>query len=104
MTDLEEYENRNALLASGKSVHHLVTQPGENGRGRNITPVKAAARIASVNSEKDPLFGRLPDGPNEAMNELQSAKNSGTLACDWGCTTKVQSRGCTRHAQVKWLR
>jgi len=26
----------------------------------------------------------------------------GIMACDWGCTQKVQSRGCAQHAQARW--
>lgn len=91
MDEQEEYEQRNALLASGKSIHHLVTQPGP-GNGRRFTPAKRDAKVGGLKT------------PEEARQHLEAAKNAGVMACDWGCTTKVQSRGCALHAQVRWAR
>jgi len=92
MNEQEEYEKRNALLASGKSVHHLVTQPGDVRRGRRFTPAKRDAKIDGLKN------------PEEARQDLENAKNAGVMACDWGCTTKVQSRGCFVHAQARWAK
>lgn len=92
MSEQEEYENRNAILASGKSVHHLVTQPGP-GNGRRFTP-----------ANRDAWTGHDIKTPEAAMRHLQGAKNVGEMACDWGCTTKVQSRGCAIHAQARWVK
>ena len=92
MNEIEEYEKRNALLASGKSVHHLVTQPGDVKRGRRFTPAKRDANVGGLKT------------PEEARQHLEAAKNAGVMACDWGCTTKVQSRGCFGHAQARWAR
>ena len=40
-------------------------------------------------------------GFDEAHKELKNAAAKGTFACDWGCSLNQQSRGCTRHAQLR---
>ena len=88
MNEQEEHEQRDAVLSSGKSVHHLVKQPGSPSR--RFTPAKRDAKVGGLKT------------PEEARQHLEDAKNKGVMACDWGCTTKVQSRGCHLHAQVRW--
>jgi hypothetical protein len=91
MNEQTDYEQRYALRASGKSTHHLVTQPGDI-KGRRFTPAKRDAKIDGLKT------------PEEARKDLEDAKTAGEMACCWGCTTKVQSRGCAAHAQARWAK
>jgi hypothetical protein len=89
--EVAAYEERNDALSKGKSVHHLVEQP--DGRTRRFTPSRQVS-----------WTGHNINTPEKAMQHLENAKKAGKMACDWGCTTKVQSRGCAIHAQVRWSR
>lgn len=86
--------SRHANVARGKSNHHLVDQPGPaDAGGTRFTPKRQKAWVAKG--------GKLWT-PQQAMEHLESAKKTGTIACDWGCTQKVQSRGCAMHAPARW--
>lgn len=92
--EVESYLKRHDTLAKGKSTHHLVDQPGPaDAGGTRFTPKRQEAWVARG--------GKLWTS-QQAMEHLESAKKTGELACDWGCTTKVQSRGCAMHAPVRW--
>lgn len=88
--EYNEYEQRDSLLSQGKSIHHLVAQPGP-GNGRKFTQ-----------SKRDSWTGHNIKTSEAAMQHLEDAYAQGKMACDWGCTRKVQSRGCAIHAQIRW--
>jgi len=94
----ESAARANALRV-GQSTHHLVAQPGTSSdhNSKRFTPKMQQERSKEVPPE---WLGATT--PEEAMAALRDSAARGIMACDWGCTQKVQSRGCAQHAQARW--
>jgi hypothetical protein len=65
-----------------------VTEQPEDVTLSNGTQAKAFTGTSSFSFE-------------DAHKGLLEAAAKGGFDCDWGCTTKVQSRGCGIHAQLR---
>lgn len=101
--DDNNYEgNKFGKFVANMSRHHLVAQPGGGRMGRDHNATRWRPKQQEAHNEK--LGGMALNSPQEAMEDLRESHRQGIMACDWGCTQKVQSRGCSQHAQARWAR